>query len=149
MIPSILAASRAAFLAPPIATVATGTPYGIWTMESRESTPPTSFVGIGTPMTGRGVREAVIPGRCAAPPAPAIITSIPLEAADLAYSNIRSGVLCAETTLASYGIPRDLRTSAASLITGQSLLLPIIMPTSGPTGAGGFRSLKSVLAPNV
>ena len=33
---------------------------------------------IGTPMTGRGLIEAIIPGRCAAPPAPAIITLIPL-----------------------------------------------------------------------
>jgi hypothetical protein len=31
----------------------------------------------GTPITGSGDIEATIPGKCAAPPAPAIITEIP------------------------------------------------------------------------
>ena len=39
---------------------------------------------IGTPITGKAVMEAVMPGKCAAPPAPAMITLMPLEAADLA-----------------------------------------------------------------
>ena len=39
---------------------------------------------MGTPITGNDVMEAVIPGRCAAPPAPAIMTLIPLPAASLA-----------------------------------------------------------------
>ena len=38
-----------------------------------------------------------LPGKWAAPPAPAIMTSIPLPYADLAKSYIRSGVRCAET----------------------------------------------------
>jgi len=53
-----------------MATVATGVPRGIWTMESRESSPPRCRVGMGTPITGRGVCEAVMPGRCAALAAP-------------------------------------------------------------------------------
>jgi hypothetical protein len=64
-------------MALPIATVATGTPRGIWTIDSSESSPPRCWVGIGTPMTGRIVLAASIPGRCAAPPAPATMTRIP------------------------------------------------------------------------
>ena len=42
---------------------------------------------------GRGqVLAAVIPGRCAAPPAPAMITSSPRSSAVAAYSNNKSGV---------------------------------------------------------
>ncbi len=59
------------------ATVATGTPLGIWTIESRESSPPSIAVAIGTPMTGNTVRLAMTPARWAAPPAAAITTSIP------------------------------------------------------------------------
>ena len=44
-------------------TVATGTPLGIWTMESRESLPLSVDVFTGTPTTGKGVMEATIPGR--------------------------------------------------------------------------------------
>ncbi len=73
----ICAASSPAFVAFPIATVATGIPRGIWTIESSESMPPRCWVGIGTPMTGSVVFEASIPGRCAAPPAPAMITRMP------------------------------------------------------------------------
>jgi len=36
---------------------------------------------IGTPITGRVVIEAIIPGRWAAPPAPAIITFMPFALA--------------------------------------------------------------------
>ena len=37
----------------------------------------------GTPITGTRVFEAIIPGRCAAPPAPAMITFNPRDTADL------------------------------------------------------------------
>ena len=77
----IAAASSAAFSALPIATVATGMPRGIWTIESSESRPPRCCVGIGTPMTGSVVLAASMPGRCAAPPAPAMITRSPRPAA--------------------------------------------------------------------
>ena len=58
----------------PIATVETGIPLGICTMEYRESTPDNVEVLTGTPITGKGVRAATIPGKWAAPPAPAMIT---------------------------------------------------------------------------
>ena len=76
----IAAASRPALVALPIATVATGMPRGIWTIDSSESRPPRCCVGIGTPMTGSAVLAASIPGRCAAPPAPAMITRMPRPA---------------------------------------------------------------------
>ena len=70
----IAAASSAALTAParPIASVPTGTPAGICTIESSESIPESVFDSTGTPSTGSVVFEAAIPGRCAAPPAPAI-----------------------------------------------------------------------------
>ena len=70
-------ASSPALRAPPMDTVATGTPAGICTMDSRESMPSRVFSGTGTPITGSGVTEASMPGRCAAPPAPAMMTRRP------------------------------------------------------------------------
>ena len=78
------AAKSAALAAPPIAIVATGTPAGICAIESSESRPLSAFDSTGTPITGRFVLVATIPGRCAAPPAPAMMTSIPRAAASLA-----------------------------------------------------------------
>jgi hypothetical protein len=75
-------ASRPALRALPMATAATGTPAGICTMDSSESIPSRYFSGTGTPMTGSGVTAASIPGRCAAPPAPARITARPRSAAE-------------------------------------------------------------------
>ena len=73
------AANSAALTAParPMANVATGTPAGIWTMDSRLSRPPRCGEGTGTPSTGRVVFAAIMPGRCAAPPAPATIACNP------------------------------------------------------------------------
>ena len=64
------------FTAParPMASVPTGMPAGIWTMDRRLSSPDKARLSTGTPNTGSGVMEAVMPGRCAAPPAPAITT---------------------------------------------------------------------------
>ena len=70
-------ASRPAFAAPPMETVATGTPAGICTIESSESRPSSVASGTGTPITGSVVTAASIPGRCAAPPAPAMMTRMP------------------------------------------------------------------------
>ena len=52
----MLTASSAAFFAPavPIASVPTGTPAGIWTIESSESDPFKVLLLIGTPRTGSG-----------------------------------------------------------------------------------------------
>ena len=73
------AAKRPAFIAPlrPIASVPTGMPPGIWAMESRLSMPFSAWLSTGTPSTGRAVMLAAIPGRCAAPPAPAMMTLRP------------------------------------------------------------------------
>ena len=70
-------ASSPALRAAPTPTQATGTPEGIWTMESSESMPSSTLSGTGTPITGRVVEEASTPGKWAAPPAPAMISLIP------------------------------------------------------------------------
>jgi hypothetical protein len=89
----IWAASIPAFCAAFKATVATGTPFGICNMDNTESHPSMELEErIGTPITGKGVIDATMPGRCAAPPAPAMITLRPRSTALLAYSNIISGV---------------------------------------------------------
>ncbi len=86
------ATKSAAFTAPPIAIVATGTPGGICTIESKESMPRNAFDWTGTPTTGSAVFAAIIPGRWAAPPAPAIMACNPRPAAAAAYANISSGI---------------------------------------------------------
>ena len=125
------AASSPAFVALPIATVATGTPRGICTIECSESTPDSADVFTGTPTTGSGVIAATMPGRCAAPPAPATITFKPLRLALRAYSTSRSGVRCALTIVHSYSILNFSSISQAAFMTGRSLSLPMITPTSG------------------
>lgn len=79
-----LASQKAALTAParPIARVPTGIPAGIWAIERSESIPLNALDCTGTPSTGTSVLAAVIPGRWAAPPAPAIMTSSPRSAAD-------------------------------------------------------------------
>jgi len=57
------AARMPALRAPSIATVATGTPFGICTIESSESRPSRFFSETGTPITGNVVTAASIPGR--------------------------------------------------------------------------------------
>ena len=84
-------ASRPAFLAPPTATVATGIPAGICTIDSSESSPSRCARGTGTPITGSGVTDASMPGRCAAPPAPAMMTRSPRPAAADPYPTISRG----------------------------------------------------------
>ena len=112
----MLAARIAALAAPkaPIAKVPTGTPLGIWTIDKSESTPRSVLLSTGTPSTGKIVNAAIIPGKCAAPPAPAMMTSRPLCSADSAYSTNRFGVRCAETTFASCGTPNSSNNSAAA-----------------------------------
>jgi hypothetical protein len=58
-------------------TVATGTPLGICTIETKESKPPRKLLSKGIPMTGMLVSEAIIPGKCAEPLPQAITTSTP------------------------------------------------------------------------
>src|SRR5262249_11300832 len=131
------AAQSAALAAPaePIEKVATGTPARICTIDSSESSPPRDFDCTGTPRTGSVVFAAAMPGRWAAPPAPAIKTSSPRARLPAAYSNSRSGVRCAETTRTSYGIESWSNCSAAARIVSQSDDEPMMMPTSGFTAA--------------
>ena len=53
----------------------------IWAMESKLSRPFKVRLSTGTPSTGSVVIDATMPGRCAAPPAPAMITFRPRAAA--------------------------------------------------------------------
>src|SRR3989338_3960682 len=100
---SMATANNPALAAPasPMAKVATGMPLGICTMDNNESCPCRCLEGTGTPSTGTVVLAAIIPGRCAAPPAPAMMARRPRLLAFSANSNSKSGVRCAETTLAS------------------------------------------------
>mmetsp|Transcript_8662 Transcript_8662/g.22841 ORF Transcript_8662/g.22841 Transcript_8662/m.22841 type:complete len:255 (-) Transcript_8662:748-1512(-) len=132
-IPNIRTASKPAFAALPIATVATGTPRGICTMDSSESLPESAEDFTGTPITGRGVIAATIPGRCAAPPAPAMIARKPRCSAVAEYSYRRWGVRWADTMVSSKGTPNSVSTSAAARIVGRSESEPMITPTT----AGG------------
>mmetsp|Transcript_9674 Transcript_9674/g.33367 ORF Transcript_9674/g.33367 Transcript_9674/m.33367 type:complete len:233 (-) Transcript_9674:1199-1897(-) len=126
-----------------MATVATGIPPGICTMLRSESMPSSGapFGMTGTPTTGRGVMEATIPGKCAAPPAPAMIALMPLLWAFLAKSNILSGVRCADTIVTSVGTPKSASTSAACFMTYKSESDPMITATwvgplpSAPSGS--------------
>ena len=70
-------------------------------MDSSESNPFNDLLSIGTPITGSGVRLATMPGKCAAPPAPAMMTRRPRAAAVRPYRAMSIGVRCAETTRAS------------------------------------------------
>src|SRR5579862_851774 len=132
LFPKIAAAINAALIAPafPIASVATGIPAGICTIDNSESSPCSAFDSTGTPNTGKCVFAAVMPGRCAAPPAPAMMTSMPRPAAPDAYSKSKSGVRCAETTRVSKGTPSAVSVSAAWLIVSQSDFEPMMIPTS-------------------
>jgi len=60
----------------PTAIVATGTPFGIWTMDSRASMPLRGPTSRGTPITGIFTLAATMPGSAAASPATAIITFV-------------------------------------------------------------------------
>ena len=104
----IATASSPALVAPalPIASVPTGTPPGICTIDSSESSPCSAALCTGTPSTGSTVCAATMPGRCAAPPAPAMITSMPRPSAPVANSAIQTGVRCADTMCRSCGTPK-------------------------------------------
>src|SRR6266550_1300275 len=104
-------------------------------MERSESRPLRALDSTGTPRTGRTVFDAVMPGRCAAPPAPAMITSIPRFSAAEAYSNRRLGVRWAETTRVSCGTPRPARVLEVYFMVSQSEPEPMMMPTRGCSSA--------------
>src|SRR5210317_137842 len=93
-------------------------------MDNKLSKPFNFLLSIGTPITGRLVIDAIMPGKCADPPAPAMITQY-FFSAFFAKSYIRSGVRCAETILASNFTLSFFKVSAQYFIVGQSDLLPI------------------------
>jgi 4-amino-4-deoxy-L-arabinose transferase-like glycosyltransferase len=98
---AMMATARCAALAAPMAptpTVATGTPGGIWTVERSASKPCRGEPARGTPITGSVVWAATAPARWAAPPAAAMITSMPRPRASRAKRAVSSGLRCAEST---------------------------------------------------
>ncbi len=117
--------------APFTATVATGMPLGICTMDSRESSPSRVARATGTPMTGRVLTEASMPGRWAAPPAPATSTRTPRPAASWPKASMSSGVRWADTTRSSWGTSKCSSTSVAPVMTSRSDELPMTTLTSG------------------
>src|SRR6185436_15284292 len=114
-------------------THATGTPGGIWTMESKASSPSSTLSEerSGTPITGRSVCAASTPGRAAARPAPAMSTCSPRPLAVRPYSATASGCLCAERTSNSCAIPRASSSSIAACMRSRSDSEPTTMPTRG------------------
>ena len=79
-----------------MATVATGMPVGICTVDKRASIPSIAPPLTGIPITGSVVLAAIAPARCAAIPAAAIITPKPFSSALEENSFASTGVLCAE-----------------------------------------------------
>src|SRR5439155_1537355 len=77
---------------------------------------PCNFDWIGTPSTGSTVCAAITPAKCAAPPAPAMMTRSPRSAALRANSAVASGVRCAESTRDSLGRPSSSSISTACRI---------------------------------
>src|SRR3954469_13273885 len=82
---------------------------------------------MGTPNTGSSVSDAAMPGKCAAPPAPAMMILKPAALAPLANANSRSGVRWAETMRFSQSMASAASVSAAWRMVSQSDWLPIMM----------------------
>src|SRR5262245_25184566 len=135
----------AAFCAPdlPMATVATGTPPGICTVDSSASSPCRDEEGRGTPITGRVVCAATTPARCAACPAPRMATPKPFSSSPAAMRAVSCGVRWALVTSISNGMPKAWSVRVASSITGRSESLPMatqtlspVRPLDGGSGSG-------------
>ena len=95
--------------------------------------PPSAVVSMGTPKTGSAVSAAVMPGKWAAPPAPAMMTLKPAALAPFAKETSRSGVRCAETIRAAKPILSVSRRAAAWRIVSKSDSLPMIIATGVST----------------
>lgn len=119
---------------------------GICTILYKLSTPSSVLPLTGTPTTGSVTIAATIPGRCAAPPAPAIMTFNPLPLASFAKETIRSGVRCADTIVNSKGTLNERRISAAGFMTGRSESEPIIIATTGCGAVVGRRAVSVFFA---
>ena len=111
---------------------------GICTVDRSESIPLSALDWMGTPSTGKSVLAAATPARCAAPPAPAMITSIPRPSAPPMYSSTRAGVRCADITRTSWGMPSASSAWDAWLMVSQSDLDPMMIATSGLVEGSGM-----------
>src|SRR5919201_5543057 len=90
-------------------------------------------------MTGRSVHAATTPGRWAAPPAAAITTLRPRSRAVDAHLITPSGSRWAEQTFSSASRPSSSSWRVHASISGRSVLLPRMTPTSG-NGSNGLQS---------
>ena len=119
-------------------------------MLSSESTPRSTADSTGTPITGSAVCAATMPGRWAAPPAPAITTRTPRPAAAVANSASNAGVRWADTTRHSRGTPNSASVASACRIVAQSDVLPITTATNGTGSAmpgGCYRPRRRAAKP--
>ena len=105
--------------------MATGTPPGIITVESRASAPFKGPPSIGTPMTGRVVCAATAPAKCAAKPAAQMKTPQSRATASATYSAVACGVRWADVTRTSNRTESESSTCAQACIVGQSDSEPI------------------------
>ncbi len=99
-------------------------------MDSSESMPLSAFDCTGTPSTGTRVLDAVIPGRCAAPPAPAMIAAKPRLSA---FAVVEQQVRCAMggNHLHFMRYAELFQQLGGRLQVSQSDCEPMMMPTSG------------------
>ena len=112
-----------------MATVATGMPEGICTVESSASRPSKVEDFTGMPMTGKVVWAASTPARWAAFPAAAMMTPKPCSRAVRENSAAASGVRWADMTFTSTGMPKPFRRLMAGDTVGKSLSLPMMTAT--------------------
>ena len=114
------------------ATVATGTPLGIWRMDKTESQPSIELEDLmGTPITGKVVTDATIPGRWLRRRLQWLLSILFLwRFGHIQSYDVECDVL--ETTVTSCGMPNCLRISTTACIVLRSLsLLPMMIPING------------------
>ncbi len=142
-------ARSAALRAPLMATVATGIPFGIWTMASSESRPCRLAKAMGTPMTGQRGGGGHHPGQVGGPAGGG---DDHLDAAarppPRAKATVSSGVRWADRTRISTGTSKERRIWTASSMTDESEELPMRMATDMvgilPDPGAGFTSTASL-----
>ena len=133
-------------------SVATGTPPGICTIESSESSPFSAWLSTGTPSTGSGVLRGHHPRqmRRSARSGDDHFHAAAFRPGGV-FAPSSSGVRCADTI----GIRAARRTRSAPRPAGacvsQSDLLPMMMPTSGDgsLAMGHFRPPVGITRPKV
>ena len=113
----------------PIARVPTGIPFGICAIDNKLSSPLSFLLSTGTPKTGIEVIAEIIPGKCADPPAPAMITPILFLDALSANSYILFGVRWADIILVSNRTPIFFSIFADNFIVLKSDWLPMTIAT--------------------